>query len=157
MNLVLNGSIIFKPVWKSGNAASNWHVRDDKVLRNWWKSLKWGFTQIWNGFSFFSAAVYKSSIIKPNWRKDAKITWFKIHDAAFSYIHSFSFKDCRIEPRSVLQYILDVLWGQPIKLAQVASTSELLENQRNHLVFIKIIPSHFCRASEASEIDCFKN
>ena len=26
-------------------------------------------------------------------------------------------------------YLLDVLWGQPIKLAQVASTSELRENQ----------------------------
>ena len=52
---------------------------------------------------------------------------------------------------------LDVLGGQPIKLAQVASTSELLENQQNDLVFFKIIPSHFCRASEASKIDCFKN
>ena len=52
-------------------------------------------------------------------------------------------------------YILDVLWGQPVKLVQVASTSELLENQRNDLVFFKIIlfmPSHFCRASEASKI-----
>jgi hypothetical protein len=54
-------------------------------------------------------------------------------------------------------YIVDVLWGQPFKLVQVASTSELLENQRNDLVFFKIIPSHFCRASEASKIDCFKN
>ena len=26
-------------------------------------------------------------------------------------------------------YLVDVLWGQPIKLVQVASTSELLENQ----------------------------
>ena len=49
-------------------------------------------------------------------------------------------------------YCLDVLWGQPIKLSQVASTSELLENQQNDLVFFKIIPSHFCRASEASKI-----
>ena len=49
-----------------------------------------------------------------------------------------------------------VLWDQPIKLAQVASTSELLENQRNDLGFFKIIPSHFCRASEASKIDCLK-
>jgi hypothetical protein len=54
-------------------------------------------------------------------------------------------------------YLLDVLWGQLIKLAQVASISELLENQWNDLVFFKIIPSHFCRASEASKIDCFKN
>jgi hypothetical protein len=49
------------------------------------------------------------------------------------------------------------LWGQPIKLAQEASTSELLENQWNDLVFFKIIPSYFCRASEASNIDGFKN
>ena len=54
-------------------------------------------------------------------------------------------------------YLLDVLWGQPIKQNQVASTSELLENQRNNLVFFKIIPSHFCRASEASKTDCVKN
>ena len=53
--------------------------------------------------------------------------------------------------------IVDVLWGQPIKLIQLASTSELRKNQRNNLLFFKIIPSHFCRASEASKIDCFKN
>ena len=44
--------------------------------------------------------------------------------------------------------ILDVLWGQPIKLNQVASTSELRENQRNDLLFIEIVPSHCCGASE---------
>ena len=48
--------------------------------------------------------------------------------------------------------VLYVLWGQPNKLVQLASTSELLETQWNNLVFIKIIPSHFCRASEASKI-----
>ena len=37
----------------------------------------------------------------------------------------------------------------PIKLVQVHSTSKMLEKQRNNLVFFKIIPSHFCRASEA--------
>ena len=45
-------------------------------------------------------------------------------------------------------YILDVLWGQPIKLAQVASTSELRENQWNDLLFFEIVPCHFCGASE---------
>ena len=54
-------------------------------------------------------------------------------------------------------YLIDVLWGQPIKLVQVASTSELLKNQQNNLVFFKIIPSHFCRASEASKFYYFKN
>ena len=44
-------------------------------------------------------------------------------------------------------YLLDVLWGQPIKLIQVASTSELHENQRNDLLFFEIVPCHFCRAS----------
>ena len=34
---------------------------------------------------------------------------------------------------------IEVLWNQPIKLIQVAPTSELLENQRNDLVFFKII------------------
>ena len=37
-------------------------------------------------------------------------------------------------------YILDVLWGQPIKLLQVASTSELLENQRHDLFSSKSFP-----------------
>ena len=37
-------------------------------------------------------------------------------------------------------YILDILWGQLIKLVQVASTSELRENQRNDLLFFEIVP-----------------
>ena len=37
---------------------------------------------------------------------------------------------------------IDDLWGQPIKLAQVASTSELIENQRNDLLFFEIVPCH---------------
>ena len=45
-------------------------------------------------------------------------------------------------------YPVDVLWGQPIKQNQVASTSELHENQRNDLLFFEIVPCHFCRASE---------
>jgi hypothetical protein len=48
------------------------------------------------------------------------------------------------------------LWGQRIKLIQEASTSELRKNQQNDILFIKIIPSHFCRALEASKIDCLK-
>ena len=39
-------------------------------------------------------------------------------------------------PKTVLTlYILDVLWGRPIKLIQVASNSELRENQWNDLLF----------------------
>ena len=36
-----------------------------------------------------------------------------------------------------------IFWGQPIKLAQLASTSELRENQRNNLLFFEIFPCHF--------------
>ena len=39
-------------------------------------------------------------------------------------------------------YIVDVLWGQPIKLIQVASNSELRENQWKNLLFFEIVPSH---------------
>ena len=53
-----------------------------------------------------------------------------------------------------MQYILDVLWGQRIKLIQVASDSELHENQWNDLLFFEIVPSHCFGASEASKIDC---
>ena len=53
--------------------------------------------------------------------------------------------------------VLDVLWGQPIKLIQVASNSELRENQWNDLLFFEIVPSHCFGASEASKIDCLKN
>ena len=35
---------------------------------------------------------------------------------------------------------LDVLWGQPIKLAQVASTSEFCENQWKTVFSLKLIP-----------------
>ena len=45
-------------------------------------------------------------------------------------------------------YGLDVLWGQPIKQNHVASCSELHENQRNDLLFVKIVPCHFFEASE---------
>ena len=74
-----------------------------------------------------------------------------------AYIHTQYIHIQYIHSTYLHTYILNVLWGQPIKLTQVASTSELLENPRNDLVFFKIIPSHFCRASEASKIDCFKN
>ena len=32
------------------------------------------------------------------------------------------------------------MWGQPIKLAQEASTSEVLQNQRNTLFSLKLFP-----------------
>ena len=60
-------------------------------------------------------------------------------------------------PPAVPTYLLDVLYGQPIKHIQVAFNSELLENQWNDLLFFEIVPSHCFRASEASKIDCFKN
>ena len=48
----------------------------------------------------------------------------------------------------VARYLLDVLWGQPIKLIQVASNSELRENQWNDLFFFEIVPCHCFGASE---------
>ena len=41
--------------------------------------------------------------------------------------------------RTYINWSIDVLWGQPIKLAQVASTSELNENQWNDLLFFEIV------------------
>ena len=38
-------------------------------------------------------------------------------------------------------YLVDVSWGQPIKLVQVVSTSEFREFCLKDLVFVKIIPS----------------
>ena len=51
---------------------------------------------------------------------------------------------------------IDVLWGQPIKLIHVFSTLEFHELMEWHC-FHFFIPSTLCRASEASNIDCFKN
>ena len=47
-----------------------------------------------------------------------------------------------------IEYILDVLWGQPIKLIQVVSTSEFHEYRWNDLDFIFFVPSTCCGASE---------
>ena len=49
---------------------------------------------------------------------------------------------------STFIYCLDVFWGQPIKLIQVASNSEWRENQWNDLLFFEIVPSHCSGASE---------
>ena len=49
---------------------------------------------------------------------------------------------------SIYGTVLDVFWGQPIKLIQVASNSELRENQWNDLLFFEIVPSHSFGASE---------
>ena len=38
-------------------------------------------------------------------------------------------------------YVIDVLWGQPIKLVQVVSTSELRENLS--FLFFEIVPVIF--------------
>ena len=50
---------------------------------------------------------------------------------------------------AVYTFLLDVLWGQPIKLVQVAFNSELRKNQWNNLLFFEIVPSHYFGASEA--------
>ena len=43
---------------------------------------------------------------------------------------------------SVVLDQLTYLWSQRIKLIQVASTSELRENQQNDLLFFEIVPSY---------------
>ena len=57
------------------------------------------------------------------------------------------YKSCG-ELSLLVQCTIDVLWGQLIKLIQVASNSELRENQRNNLLFFEIVPSHCFGASE---------
>ena len=44
---------------------------------------------------------------------------------------------------------LDVLWGQRIKLIQVASNSDLRKNQWNDFLFFEIVLSHCFGALEA--------
>ena len=52
-------------------------------------------------------------------------------------------KDSSVLSDKETKYPIDVLWGQPIKQNQVASTSELHENQRNDLSFFEIVPCHY--------------
>jgi hypothetical protein len=52
--------------------------------------------------------------------------------------------------------LVDILWGQPIKLIQVASNSELCKNPWNDLLFFEIVPSHCFGASEASKLTASK-
>ena len=58
-------------------------------------------------------------------------------DLKLAYLWNF---DCITKGVATNSWPLDVLWGQPIKLIQVASTSELLENQRNTLFSLKLFP-----------------
>ena len=55
-----------------------------------------------------------------------------------------------------IEYRVDVLCLQPIKLFQVVSTSEFHEYWWNNVAFIFFVLSGFWRASEASNNDCFK-
>ena len=48
----------------------------------------------------------------------------------------------------VTRYAVDVLWGQPIKLIQVVSTSEFHKYGWNDLDLIFFAPATCCRASE---------
>ena len=66
---------------------------------------------------------------------------------------------CTIVHMIVVTYtssIVDVLCRQPIKLLQVVSTSEFHEYLWNNVVSNFFVPAGFWRASEASNIDCFK-
>ena len=54
----------------------------------------------------------------------------------------------KVRSRTYTYLYYTILWGQPTKLAKVASSSELLENQQNALLFFEIVLCHFCWASE---------
>ena len=50
---------------------------------------------------------------------------------------------------SWIDNLLDILWGQRIKLIQVVSSSEFHKYWWNNLETIFLLPAAFCRASEA--------
>ena len=56
------------------------------------------------------------------------LPWYIAHQMEKGFQKKMNFEDRGM-------YLLEVLWGQRIKLAQVASTSELLENQWTKLFF----------------------
>ena len=76
------------------------------------------------------------------WPKTSKIKYVVDWSTAYNFM---------------VYYILDILCCQPIKLFQVVS---ILQNFMNingtTFIFIFFVPSGFCRASEASNSDCFK-
>ena len=123
----------FPPCY-AGHATASWKNKMTKSLATGWKlpRLDKMTTGTWKVWGKVKNTAYET-VNSAQWTISAQ--------------HDFVWSSC----------ILDVLWSQPIKLAQVASTSELLKNLRNDLIFFKIISSHFCRTSEASKIDSFKN
>ena len=72
----------------------------------------------------------------------SKAQWTKIENPILKFF--FETKTCFM----VNSYLLDVLWGQPIKLIQVVSTSEFHEYWWIDLEFTFFVPSTCCRASE---------
>ena len=70
------------------------------------------------------------------------------HGDISSKVHTVAICTFTLHTQKNRLCIVDVLWGQPIKQNQVASTSELHENQWNDLLFFEIVPCHSCRASE---------
>ena len=59
----------------------------------------------------------------------------------FPLLHNVLKSMQEVFPDEVQQYLLDVLWGQPIKLIQVVSTSEFHEYWWNDADFIFFVPS----------------
>ena len=69
----------------------------------------------------------------------------------FTHISTFL-----ISSHYVSTYLLDVLWGQPIKQNQVASTSELLENQQKDLFSSKSFPHIPARPQKPKKLTALK-
>ena len=110
---------------------------------------------------------FSSNNCFPNFHESFKRTnysFFRRLEFTFLFVFHAGFILIRIKNKLVSSLLsasghclLDVLCCQPIKPFQVVSTSGFHEYWWNNVVFIFFVPSGFCRASEASNIDCFKN
>ena len=124
---------------QQGHKWVNWMKRKKSLLH---KQHVWGFFKVKRRAK--NLKHFSSDRQKPLKRS----TFFFCLIAIHTYIRLHSKSQFQIGHSNLTLYIVDVLWGQPIKLAQVASTSELHENQRNDILFFEIVPSHSCGASE---------
>ena len=88
------------------------------------------------------------------WQQPNRFSFFELpkkNHGPYSNVTMLSVAFFLLELQKIIHTCtLDVLWGQPIKLIQVASNSELRENQWNNLLFFEIVPSHCSREGTIS-------
>ena len=99
-------------------------INDDRKVLNWWFGTQFGLYLISSNLCLFSQNGHKSTNQCKN----------------LDFLFVILFEDYRI----------DFLWGQPIKLIQVVSTSEFHEYRWNDVDFNFFVPSIQCRASEVT-------